>query len=273
MTLIADIGLTAEEHRLRGDYALAEGLARQAVASAEQAHALDPKRLAAALNGLGLVCKDLAKYNEARAAYRQALTLLEGAPGFNDDWIATIYHNLGGIEHASGNYAEGEPLARRGLAIRRQSGGDAESVAADMVALAAILDALGKEEEAEAMYVDALSIFEGATPANAGEIAVTLNGLGALHAKRGAYEEAEALLTRAVSLKEVHLGARHPDVAVTLNNLGFVYKRRGDVTRAATTYLAAVDILEQALGAKHPKAIACRANYVRCVADAGAASG
>jgi len=267
----SDLTVRGEMHRRRGDYPQAEQLLRQAVVLAEQADPLDARRLAVALNGLGLVCKDLAKHNEARAAYRRALALLEQAPGSHDDWIATIYHNLGGIEHASGNYAQGEPLARRGLAIRRALGGDAEAVAADMAALAAILDAQQQHDEAEQLYVDALQVFEREPQANAGDIAVTLNGLGALYAKRGALEEAEALLTRAVSLREETLGPRHADVAVTLNNLGMVYKRRGHYERTTTTYLAAVEILEQTLGAQHPKTIACRMNYARCVADAGAA--
>lgn len=71
---------------------------------------------------------------------------------------------------------------------------------------------------------------------------------------------------------EATLGSQHPDVAVTLNNLGFVHKRRGDFTRATTAYLAATAIMERALGTAHPKAIACRANYARCVAEAGMTS-
>ena len=266
-----DLVTLGEMHRVRGDYTQAERLQRSAVSIAEEAEPPDTVAVAFALNALGVVCKDVAKYEEARAVYWRALSLLEQTPGFHDDSIATLYHNLGGIEHATGNFAEGEVLARRGLAIRRQSCRDDEALARDMAALAAILDGLLEQDEAEAMYVDALRIFERAPEANRGEIAVVLNGLGALYARRGSFDQAEALLTRAVSLKEATLGARHPDVAVTLNNLGLVYKRRGDLTRAATVYHDAVDILEQMLGAEHPKTIACRRNYTRCVDEARAA--
>ena len=270
MPSMNDLGRLGEMHRVRGNYVEAERLLRAAVAMAEDATPRDALRLAAALNGVGLLCKDLARYDEARAVYRRALSLLKEAPGFHDDWIATIYHNLGGIEHASGNFAEGEPFARKGLAIRRQLDGADEALAADMAALAAILDGQQNQDEAESLYLDALRIYERSPEGNAGELAVTLNGLGALYATRGSLEQAETILTRALSLKKETLGPRHPDVAVTLNNLALVYKRQGDFTRAATLYRDAVDILEHLLGAEHPKTVVCRENYTRCVAAARA---
>src|SRR6476620_10697712 len=57
-----------------------------------------------------------------------------------------VLHNLAGLDHARGRYAEAEPVARRGLEIRHRSG-DSGGVAADAAALAAILEALGRGEE------------------------------------------------------------------------------------------------------------------------------
>jgi hypothetical protein len=39
----------------------------------------------------------------ARALYRRALWLIERAGRPHPDHIATLNHNLGGIEHAAGN--------------------------------------------------------------------------------------------------------------------------------------------------------------------------
>jgi tetratricopeptide (TPR) repeat protein len=67
--------------------------------------------------------------------------------------MATLYHNLGGLEHARGRYARVEPWARQAVAIREQAlGPEHPAVAADVAALAAILDAQGQEAEAEALY-------------------------------------------------------------------------------------------------------------------------
>jgi tetratricopeptide (TPR) repeat protein len=186
--------------------------------------------LAAELNARGLRCKAAAKYDEGRALYERALALLERGRVRNEDDIATLYHNLGGIEHARRNFAAGEVFARRSLAIRTGlDGADPHAIAADMVALAAILDGQERYGEAEPLYLEALRVFERSPRANAGEIAVALNDLGALYAQRGRYEQAVDLLERAAALKRRTLGPGNPDVAVTLNNLAVTYTRRARV--------------------------------------------
>src|SRR5438093_125331 len=70
--------------------------------------------------------------------------------GADDVALASVYHNLGGLEHARGNYEAAEPLARRSVELRELAlGAKHPDVAADRAALAAIVDALGRDEEAE----------------------------------------------------------------------------------------------------------------------------
>lgn len=224
-------------------------------------------RAAAGFNALGLVCKNRARHNAARALYRCALWLLERGGHAEPAHIATLYHNLGGIEHAAGNHAVGEALARKGLAIRTgHCAHDVLGRARDMVALGALLDGQAQYAEAERLYRDALSAFSRAPRANAADIGVALNDLGAQYAERGLLDQAVDLLERAAALKRHVLGARHPDVAVTLNNLAVAYRRRGDVTRAAARYAEAVLIFERSLGSSHPNTVTCRANRARCTA-------
>lgn len=250
---------SSEALRVRGSYVDAERHAREAIALLESADPHDHGLLAIALNSLGLACKDLAKFDDARAAYERALELLR-VSGASEDSIATIYHNLGGIEHARGSYAAAETFARTGLAVRRRVSADSDLVAGDMVALAAILDGLDQHEEAEALYREGLQVFQRDRVTNAGEIAVALHGLGTLCSVRGRLQEAESYLTEAAAIKTDLLGSRHVDVAVTLNNLAFVYRRLGNPERAGATYLLALEIFTDALGESHPKTIACREN-------------
>lgn len=248
---------SGDDLRRRGDLVNAETLLRQAALLAEAGSA--DRDLANALNVLGMLCKELARHDEASALYQRALAVLEGSSTRKDDDIAALYHNLGGIEHARGDFAAAEPLARRGLAIRR-SLGDEDAVAADLVALAAILDGQQKFDEAERIYHEALTVLDRSPEQNAGDIAVVLNNLGAQYVARGRPADALLLLTRAERLKRRCLPERHPDVAVTLNNLAEAHRREGHLAAAEQLYRQAIGIFETTLGAEHPKTKACRRN-------------
>jgi hypothetical protein len=94
-------------------------------------------------------------------------------------FLASLHHNLGGLEFSRGRYAAGEPHARRAIAIRKRVlGAQHTSVAEDRAALAAILDGAGKKKEAERLYRSVLPLFEGARMRY--DVAVNLSDLGTL---------------------------------------------------------------------------------------------
>ena len=102
---------------------------------------------------LAVLYKYTARFATAARLYRRALAVTTQALGPEHPDVATIYHNLGGLEHARGRYTRGEPWARRAVTVRKRAlGPDHPAVAADMAALAAILDAQGNDTEAEALY-------------------------------------------------------------------------------------------------------------------------
>lgn len=205
-------------------------------------------------------CKDLGRYDDARAFYARALSLLQRSAARSEHDVATLYHNLAGVDHARRDFAAAEPNARRGVELRRALGDDDEALARDLVAFGAILDGQQKYDEAEILYLEALATLERAPQRNAIEIAVALNNLGAHYLQRGRTTEATQLLARCDSMKCELLGARHPDRAVTLNNFAAARKGAGDLAGARASYRDAVDILEAALGAQHPKTMVCRRN-------------
>jgi len=80
-------------------------------------------------------------YDEGEQAYREALAILESARTPDPLALATLFHNLGGLEHARGRCGDGETWARRGLDIREAALGlNHADVASDLAALAALLD-------------------------------------------------------------------------------------------------------------------------------------
>ena len=248
------------------DYAAAELDLRRALALSESALGPYDLETARTLNDLGMFAKYTARFDEGAADYARALTIAAGAAG-DVLLVADLYHNLGGLEHARGRFAAGEPLARRGLAIRlRERGPDHPDVAADRAALAALLDGQGRLEEAETLYQDAIRVLERVRGPPPIELAVSLNNLAAIRTSQGRLAEAEALFRRTLALKDTRLGPDHPDVATTLNHLALLCKKDGRLPEAAALYARALDIFTRALGPDHPKTRTCRVNNARLLA-------
>jgi tetratricopeptide (TPR) repeat protein len=251
--------------RDRAQYAEAEALLLKALALAEEGCRGCELRVCSVENELGVLYKYTGRFDEAERAYKRALQLAERPAGSRDPvTLATLYHNLGGLEHARERYAAGEVFARRGLALREQTfGPNYPDVASDLAALAPLLDAQGKRQEAASMMIRALGIQERTYGPNACELAPDLNNLAALRYAEGQRTEALILYTRTLEIKQRCLGPDHPDVATTLNNMAVLFKSQGDRRKAAQLYQQSLTIFEKSLGPEHPKTIACKANYAR----------
>jgi tetratricopeptide (TPR) repeat protein len=174
---------------------------------------------------------------------------------------AIIYHNLGGILHAQGNYAAAEEPGEKAWRIsRRLLGEDDPRAMLDGAAYAVILDGLKRYNESEAIYRRALGIFERNFGAQHYEVAANLHNLAAALTAQGQYEEAEQHYRRALAMKESQLGADSPDVALTRNNLGSLLNDQGRPAEALPLLENAVAILDKRLTAGHPYLVAARNN-------------
>ncbi len=213
----------ADRLRVQGHYDQAEALFKKALALAEQIFAPDALELTALLNNHAVLYKYSGRFDEAEQLYRRALTIVEKQLGPEHPEVATLYHNLGGLDHARGRFAAGEPAARRAVEIRQRAFGTGHPqvteahVAADLAALAGLLDGQGKYAESEPIYRHVLAIFEARWQAGDQntedaeyEIAINLNNLAALYNRTGRAAEAEPLYRRTLAIKEKLLGAAHP---------------------------------------------------------------
>ena len=200
------------------------------------------------LNDLAVVYKYAARFDDAEALYRRGLGIIEAARGPDHIDAATIWHNLGGVEHARGRFVDGEIYARRSVQIRETVlGPDHVAVAADLAALAALVQEQRRFGEAEKLHRRAIAIFEAAFGPIHYELGVNYNNLAALHAARGKLREAENLYQRALDIKQRLLGDNHPDVAMTLHNLAMLYTQQADDDRARDLWVQIQkDLLGQA---------------------------
>lgn len=107
-----------------------------------------------ALNAKGILAKDTGRYDQAAGLYAEALVGLRQVLGDDHPDIATLFHNLAGLEHAKRDFQAGEALARRAVALREKGyGADSAEVAADLAVLGALLAGQGRYDEAEAVFL------------------------------------------------------------------------------------------------------------------------
>lgn len=242
-----------------GRYQEAATHARKALRLARRAN--DGLSVAFACNDLAVTYKYLGRFGAARKLYEESLELIEKILGPDHTEIATVLHNMGGLEHARGRYAEAEAPARQGVAIRRRAlGTDHPAVAADEAALAAILEELEKLDEAESLYRSAIETFTRVHGPMHEELCINYNNLAALLQKRGQLVEAERFYRQALRIGEEVLGSDHPTLANTLNNLAVLLLSQERTSEAARLCERALRIFRKALPARHPTVRACEEN-------------
>jgi len=236
--------LWAESQRLQ-----AEGKPREAVAPAEQVVAIERRvlgkgheDLAVSLDHLGSLYAELGQFAEARAAYREALAILEGRYAPSHWKVIDARLALADLD----GLAKLEPGERRRLAdAQRQNSRVVE------------LYGQGKWPEAIELASESLQIVEQILGEKHQNVAAALNNLGLLCKSTGDYAGAERLYRRASEIWRETLTEQHPRYAACLNNLAALYEEQGDYARAEPLVRRALEINRRTLGPAHP---ACAGN-------------
>jgi protein O-GlcNAc transferase len=212
----------------------------QAVTAYQRAIALRPGGWPAAQNNLGLSQHALARFDEAIASFRQAITL--------QDQFPQALSNLGNVLLAAGRFDEAAESYRKSLALRsdhavtwcnlgialRQKGDGTGAVSAFQQSLASepqLIEALiglgdvfleyGNADEAIDAYRRALAI----NPNDA----IACNGLGyALMNTKGELDEAISLFRHAIDVD--------PNFVITYRNLGDALRHIGKTAQAVECY-------------------------------------
>ena len=140
--------------------------------SPETSLAADAYERVELMNGLGIVFKYTGRFDEAETLYRQALVIAAAVHGEDHPDLATLYPTsaVSPTPEATSRRRSGMRAApSRSAPVLRS--GDLD-LAADRAALAPILDALGKDAEAETLFREAISVFEQALGSDHYEVGV-----------------------------------------------------------------------------------------------------
>jgi len=128
---------------------------------------------------------------------------------------------------------------------------DVERLVNSNLNLAMTYNALGRHEEAEELYLEAIRLQEAIHGPADPALAVTLSRLAGLYSDRGEWDRAEPLLRRALSVREDAAGLNHPYTALAVEKLGDLMLAQERYREAIVQYERAAVIRTQVFGAGH----------------------
>ncbi|ORA36211.1 tetratricopeptide repeat protein [Mycobacterium aquaticum] len=201
----------------------------------------------------GVTAKSCGQFDAAAAHYAHIQAVLDVEPVTDEQALAVLLHNLGGLAHARGRFAEGLAHARRGLELRIEAvGDDHPDVACDLSAIGALHHDSGDPTAAVSCYRRALEIFESALGADHYEVGMTCANL-AVSTAASDTAEARRLYERSLRILQSTLGSTHPDVALVQHNLAVLLAGQGDVDAAKQLLAQAETALGAGLPPEHPR--------------------
>ena len=209
----AAVGATVQlaRHLLQaGELEEAERAARQALVWLEDTPEDPDRRRSNVLIELGGVLTQQRRYDEARAALRDALEIDVVTYGDEHPYVAQDRYKLGELARTAGRYDEALECFDRALDFQRGLRPGANALGLSLVGRGETLLAMGRAAEAEATLREALEVFAVETPAEHPDFAAARLGLGAALAAQGELEEAMAWIVEARDQLAAALGPDHP---------------------------------------------------------------
>jgi tetratricopeptide (TPR) repeat protein/predicted Ser/Thr protein kinase len=233
-----------------GSYPASEEMHRSAVAIQEAALPEEHPDLVASHLRMAVIHIAKGEFVDAERLIERTIAAARRAGRV--DAVTAGKHWLAYVLVASGRCAEGEPLCREVLALRRQRRGpEHPEVASSLSSLAAALQCLGRHDEAEALFREALAMQRMHLGDEHGIVATSMDRLGWLLAERGAMVEAEALLEESVALRR-RIKPDHMDLSISLCHLGAMHVATGAMDRAEPLLREALEIQRRETNAGNP---------------------
>ena len=191
-----------------------------------------------------LTARDLLRRGVARAE------LLDRQP----DVQARLFETTGRINQRLGNYAEGQGLIERALAVRRRAHGTlSPDVAGTLLVVSEGLLRLGRVAAADSAAHEALAIQERILGPDDAAIALTLDQLASVAIYRSNMRAAESYMLRSLDLRRRALGASDTLTALSHLSYGSLLLRTGHPADAEREYREALAIYVRAHGENHPQ--------------------
>lgn len=237
--------LKARVRMAYGDYAKAQPLAEQALASARTTNACDSE-LSSCLLDLAWLYRHQGKLADAKKMCKLGLRLQEKLYSKNHPYVAYALRILGSIYQAQGKYRNAWRVLNRALAIMQNNYmHDDPIIGPFQVDIGRLLVARGDFAEAEGYYLAALGLINKSHGPEDVYTAGVIGSIARLYTLQGRYVEAQPLIKRTLAIQERVYGPDHHLLAATWLTMAKICQAKRDDTQAEKFINKARDAAEK----------------------------
>lgn len=244
--------------------------AKEAVRHAKELQ-VAPEETTQLLNHLGVYSSGRADFQEAKAAFEQAMVIDKAAFGDNDPRVARDLTNLGFLLKNQGELEKAQKRFERALEINKLAyGPDHPVVATYLNNLGIVLKDQGqngnpdKLNQAQKLFEQALAIDTAALGEGDPEVARDITNLGFLLKHQAAIEKdkskmetmmekARKYFEQALEINKAAYSSYLRRLSSSANNFGMILKDQGNLERARRFFKRALAVDELAYGTNHPE--------------------
>ena len=190
---------------------------------------------------------------KALLCIQKAESLIRLYPGQNSQEYALLNQNYGQYYENEGNFIKAEKHYSSAIVTYNKLGDSLSlNIATTFNSLAGIYIDLGRDEDAEELYLKALFIREIKLGKDHPDYAGVLNNLAGIAQFKGEYAKAIEMFQQAIKTFEKTFGKENVKYARSLHNLGNVYFDTGEYDQAELLYSEALKIREKIFGRNNP---------------------
>lgn len=185
---------------------------------------------------------------------------------------AEMHSVIGRIYMQIGLYNKATPLLEDALDARRARYDEetsSEQLASSLHNLGSNYQALGRYQQAEVLYREALTIWPHLPEAERTDMVRTLNNLAGILRSKGDYDEALSIQRETITTARQLLGDGHPIVALALGNLAEIHHHQSNLQTADSLYQIGWSLGRRVLGEDHPHLLSVRSNQAELYRETG----
>jgi len=249
--------------------AVAAPLLEQSLDVRQRLHGEASLEVAEARRLLGLARADAGDLDTAEKETIHALDLATAQLGPNAPPVAEILQQLSRIRWLKGDYAGGDTVGARAIAIYRQLGIDGPALGVALLSQASVQFYFNRVTEAETLLREALVLTRNAYGPGDRRVADVMNNLGHILTSQGKFAEARPLVDSALSVYRRLLGNRHQAVGIASTALGQLLQEQRELARAETLFRDAFTIFRERFGKDNLFTVGAMKNLASILADRG----